>query len=40
MVRFFKITVINVLVGLILFCLLEVIFGYWFDKDNAIYKKK
>ena len=34
MVKFLRITVINIFIGLILFCSLELVFGYWFDKDN------
>ncbi len=34
MVKFFRITLINIFIGLILFCSLELFFGYWFDKDN------
>jgi len=34
MLKVFKIVLINFLLGLILFSLIELIFGYWFDKDN------
>ena len=34
MVKFLRITIINIFIGLILFCSLELVFGYWFDKDN------
>ena len=34
MVKFLRITLINIFIGLILFCSLEILFGYWFDEDN------
>ena len=34
MLKLFKITIINILIFFVFILLIEVIFGYWFDKDN------
>lgn len=34
MIKVFKITVVNILIGLFFLSTIELIFGYWFDEDN------